>query len=338
MTRPVAVIDLPPPPPFTPRSRLAYLRYLALWESVARLPDRLARVAPRIAGDAWWRLASASRRAQVRANLRRIVPEASTEDLEDLVREAHRSYARYWVDSFRLHRMDPAQVVASSTLEGVEHADAARDSRRGGVLVTGHLGSWDVGAMFAAQRDWSMVVVAEVVEPRALFDRFVALRRGIGVEVVPLVRGAQVMRVLERHVADGALVTLLTDRDLTRRGPIVEFFGEPCRLPAGPSVLARSAGCPVMASAFLTSGDGFHGVVRPPLDLTELSIIDGMQVVANELEVLIRRDPTQWHVFVANWLVEREPHHPVIDAWRRGEDWRALARAERRAYTQGARQ
>ncbi len=333
MTRPVAVIELPPPPPLTLRSRLEYLRYLALWEAVARLPERLARTAPRVAGEAWWRFGSRARRAQVRSNLRRVVPDASRGELDDLVREAHVSYARYWVDSFRLHRMDPAAVVAASTAEGLEHADAFRDDRRGGVFVTGHLGSWDVGAMFATQRAWPMVVVAEVLEPRDLFDRFVSLRSGLGVEVVPLVRGAQVMRVLEQHVARGALVTLLTDRDLTRRGPIVEFFGEPCRLPAGPAVLARSTGCPVISGAFLTAPQGFHGVVRAPVDLAGRSIIDGMQVVADELEALVRRDPAQWHVFVPNWLVEREPRHPVVAAWRRGEDWRALARAERRAYT-----
>ncbi|MFP4312315.1 MAG: phosphatidylinositol mannoside acyltransferase, partial [Nitriliruptoraceae bacterium] len=255
---------------------------------------------------------------------------ASERDLADLVRAAYVSYARYWVDAFRLHRMDGAEVVAASTAEGLHHVDAVRDAGRGGIFATGHLGSWDVGAFFTSQRRWGMVVVAEVLEPRALFDRFVRLREEAGIGVIPLVRGGDMVTQLERRIQrDGALATLLADRDLTRKGPIVEFFGEPCRLPPGCAVLARRTGLPVHVGAFLTAGDGFHGVVQPPIEVAHLDVWEGTQAIARELERLIERFPEQWHVFVRNWLADREPDHPVVAAWRAGEEWRALARAER---------
>ncbi len=329
---------LPPPPPRSFRTRLAYWRYVALWETAARLPDGIARRIPRRAGALWLRVASPRQRQQVRANLHRVVPDASARDLNDLVRAAYESYARYWLDSFRLHRMDPAQVVASSTASGLEHVDAIRDAGAGGIFATGHLGSWDVGACYTAQRQWGMVAVAEVVQPRALFDRFVRLRQQAGIDVIPLSRGSDVLAALEaRIVGQGALATLLADRDLTRRGPIVEFFGEPCRLPAGASLLARATRRPVVAGAFLTREDGFHGVVRPPIDLSTDGVWDGTQRLAHELEHLIRLAPEQWHVFVPNWLADRQPHHPVVAAWQRGDDWRSLARAERRSFAQRTR-
>jgi phosphatidylinositol dimannoside acyltransferase len=328
--RPSASLEeLPPPPPETLRQRAVYWQYRAAWDAAAHLPDRVARRVPARVGSSWHRLASDEQRDQVRRNLTRVVPDASERELTDLVRAAYVSYARYWLDSFRLHTMDGAAVVAASTTEGLHHVDAFRDSGLGGVFATGHLGSWDVGAFFTSQRQWGMVVVAEVVEPRRLFDRFVRLRRTAGIDVIPLVRGGDMLDQLQRRVVEqGALATLLADRDLTRKGPIVEFFGEPCRLPPGSAALARRTGRPVSVGAFLTAGDGFHGVVGEPLDVAALPLYDGTQAIARDLEALIARFPDQWHVFSRNWLVDREPDHPVVGAWRRGEDWRPLARAE----------
>jgi phosphatidylinositol dimannoside acyltransferase len=328
--RSASLDDLPPPPPETVGQRAVYWQYRSVWEAAARLPDGVARRLPRRLGRQWSRFASIEQRDQVRRNLDRVTRgELSERDLDRLVRDAYVSYARYWLDSFRLHTMDGAEVVAASSAEGLEHVDAVRDSGLGGIFATGHLGSWDVGALFTSQRDWGMVVVAELVEPRRLFERFVELRRTAGIDVIPLVRGGDMLDQLERRITEeGALATLLADRDLTRKGPIVEFFGEPCRLPPGAAALARRTGRPVCVGAFVTEGDGYRGVVHAPIEVADLDLYDGTQAVAAELERLIARYPEQWHVFVRNWLADREPDHPVVGAWRRGEDWRTLARED----------
>jgi phosphatidylinositol dimannoside acyltransferase len=328
--RSASLDELPPPPPETLGQRAVYWQYRSVWEAVARLPEPLARRMPGRIGRQWHRFAAPEQRDQVRRNLDRVTGgNLSARELDRLVRDAYVGYARYWVDSFRLHTMDGEEVVAASTAEGLHHLDAVRDSGEGGVLATGHLGSWDVGAFFTSQRRWGMVVVAEVVEPRRLFDRFVDLRRTAGIDVIPLVRGGDMLDRLERRITeDGALATLLADRDLTRKGPIVEFFGEPCRLPPGTAALARRTGRTVSVGAFLTEGPGYRAVVRAPIDIAGLDLYDGTQAVAHELEALISRYPDQWHVFVRNWLVDREPDHPVAQAWQVGDDWRALARRD----------
>jgi phosphatidylinositol dimannoside acyltransferase len=317
--------DLAPAPPPTRVQRLAYARYLALWRTVEALPAPAARRLHRAVGAAWYRLAATRQRDQVARNLGRILRRPPT---RGEVREAFLSYARYWVDAFRLHRMDVTEVIRTATSVGLHHVDRVRDAGAGGILATAHLGSWDVGALWSSHRRWGMVVVAEVVEPRRLFDRFVDLRVAAGLDVIPLVRGGPMLDELERSVQRGGLATLLADRDLTRRGPIVEFFGEPCRLPPGTAALARRTGRPVATGAFLTAGDRYHGVVLDPVDVSALDVYDGTQVVAHRLEELIALEPTQWHVFVPNWLEDREPEHPVVALRRAGADWRAAARAE----------
>jgi lauroyl/myristoyl acyltransferase len=320
--------SLPPAPKASWAQRSAYLRYLTLWSTVERLPERLARRLPSVLGRAWFRVAPSAQRQQVERNLARLLAPSGRVVDARLVEAAFVSYARYWSDAFRLHVMDVDRVIAESTGTGLHHIDAVRDGGQGGILATAHLGSWDVGALWSSHRRWRMVVVAEVVEPRALFERFVGLRVQAGLDVIPLVRGGPMLDLLERSVQAGGLATLLADRDLTRRGPIVDFFGEPCRLPPGTAALARRTGRPVVTGAFLTQGDGFTGVVLDPVDISDLDVYEGTQVIAHQLERLIAHDPTQWHVFVPNWLVEREPDHPVVGVWRSGGDWRALARAE----------
>jgi hypothetical protein len=77
--------------------------------------------------------------------------------------------------------------------------------------------------------------------------------------------------------------------------------------------------------------------VLEPVDIAGLDVYDGTQVVAEQLERLIAVDATQWHVFVPNWLADREPDHPVVASWRAGEDWRALAKqAWRSSQERGA--
>ncbi len=284
-----------------------------MWEAAARLPAPVANAVPRRAGAAWYRAASTRQLDQVRRNLSRVLGHPPADELEAVVRDAYVSYARYWLDAFRLHTMSPQDVLARSTGENLEAVDELIASGNGAILATGHLGSWDIGAFFTTQRRWGMAVVAEVVEPRRLFHRFVDLRRQAGIEVFPLVRGGDMVTRLEQVVRDGGLATLLADRDLTKKGPVVEFFGEPCRLPPGPAVLARRTGRPVAVGAFLTRGDdGYHGVVHGVVDVSHRSVEDGTQVIARELEALIARAPDQWHVFVPNWLADREPDHPAL--------------------------
>ncbi len=326
--------ELPPAPPETPAQRRVYRRYRSLWRAVESLPGPVVRRLPRVAGSAWYRAASSAQREQVARNLGRILGGAPD---PRVVEEAFVSYVRYWLDAFRLHRMDVDAVVRGASSVGLHHVDRVRDSGQGGILATAHLGSWDVGAIWSSHRRWGMVVVAEVVEPRRLFERFVDLRVRSGLDVIPLVRGGPMLDELERSVARGGLATLLADRDLTRRGPIVDFFGEPCRLPPGVASLARRTGRAVATGAFLTAGDGYHGVVLDPIDIAGLDVYEGTQEVAHRLEELISLEPTQWHVFVPNWLADREPDHEIVDVWRSGGDWRAAARAEWHARAGGSR-
>ncbi|MEX2533603.1 MAG: phosphatidylinositol mannoside acyltransferase [Nitriliruptoraceae bacterium] len=309
--------------------RIVYLRYLAIWQIAAFLPGSLAKHLPPVLGWLWCRFGASTQRAQVTRNLARITPDLNDVEMQRHVKQAYVAYVRYWLDSFRLHRTNPQDLIDRVNDHGVQRILDVTADGQGAVFITGHLGSWELGAAFCSANNLRLLAVAEEVRPKQLFDRFVKLRADAGITVMALRRGADLIGPLANAMSkDGALATLLADRDLTRSGPIVSFFGEPCRLPAGPAALALRTNRPILAAAFYVTGDRYDGVVRPVITPINNDVYDVTQQVAHEIEALIRIAPEQWHVFVPNWLCEREPNHPVVAAWKAGHDWRALAKED----------
>lgn len=217
------------------------------------------------------------------------------------------NYARYWAETLRLPWVPVGDVMAGVTVEGLHHLDDALASGRGVVVAAPHLGGWEWGARYLVARGTDVTVAVEQLEPRDLFEWFVAYRRSLGVGVVPVgpSAGPAILRALEHN----HVVCLLSDRVVgPSRGIEVEFFGERTKLPAGPVTVAVRSGARVVPSAiyFGPRPDDHHIVFRPPLQLDDsagirVAVTKGTQELAGELERLIRRAPEQWHMLQPNW-------------------------------------
>jgi phosphatidylinositol dimannoside acyltransferase len=251
--------------------------------------------------------ASSERRAMIARHLRRVEPSLRGLRLRVAVQEAFDSYAHYWLESFRLPHLSAAEVERGFDVNGYEHIVDALAEGNGVILVLPHLGGWEWAGRWIAEQGHDITVVVEQVEPPELFEWFVELRQALGMNVVALGSdaGAKVMRALR----DNHVVCLLADRDLRGHGPAVRFFGETTTLPAGPATLALRTGAPILPTAVYFTGrvDGHHAWVRPPLPVerTEPRLRDDVaritQLLAEDLEILIRKAPSQWHLFQPNW-------------------------------------
>ena len=280
--------------PERPRTKAVGVAYAVAWEVVRRLPERLAFGA----ADLGARVVAARRGgpgSRIRRNLATVVaPEA----LDRAVVAAFRSYARYYVEAFRAADIDPASVDARTTTGGFEHLDAVLDEGRGAIVLLAHHGSWDMAARWAESHGYHLACVAEVLRPRRLFARFVALREAIGLEIVPLRRGADLVGRLQDVLEEDHLVGLLADRDLTGKAPVVELFGRPARVPIGPALLSLRTGVPIVPITMLhRPGLRWHVQVLEPISVVGLPLRDACQRVARGIEELIRLDPPQWHAF-----------------------------------------
>ncbi|MGH7645563.1 MAG: phosphatidylinositol mannoside acyltransferase, partial [Gemmatimonadales bacterium] len=143
---------MPPGEPPSLRTRLGARVFLTGWSLARRLPEAVVFGAADLGGRMAWTLASGLR-AGVRRNLARLVPAG---ELDEAVRQAFRSYARYWVESFRCADLDAADVDRRTTTGGFEHMDDALERGKGVIVLLAHHGSWDMAARWAEEHGYHL--------------------------------------------------------------------------------------------------------------------------------------------------------------------------------------
>ena len=287
--------------------RATYLAYRS-GSAVARaLPEAVALRAAEAAGGLL-ALAMPRRQAMLARHLGR-VHGPGTRGADADVRRALASYARYWAESFRLPGTTPERLADAMTSDGLENVEKGIAAGKGVILALPHLGGWDFGGAWLASLGYRVVAVVEAVEPPELFRWFASLRRSLGLEVVPLDRGAGPTTL--RRLKENVVLALVCDRDIGGTGVEVEFFGERTTLPGGPATLALRSGAALLPSAVYFRGNGgHHAVMETPVDTTRTgSLRDDVARVTQELarrvETLIRRAPDQWHLLQPNWPSDR---------------------------------
>jgi phosphatidylinositol dimannoside acyltransferase len=292
------------------RQRMVEWGYAAGWQVVQALPAPVAWGLFRAAADrAARRPGSGTQR--LAANLRRVVgPDVADEELGSLVRAGLRSYARYWMEAFRLPRYSREQIRRSFRLERAHLLREAVSSGTGCVAALPHAGNWDLAGAWVTGEGMALTTVAERLRPERLYQRFVAYRESLGMEILPTVGGARpTIEVLEDRLGQAHIVALLADRDLSAKGVEVEFFGGQARMPAGPALLVLRTGAPLFVVSLWYEGQLTCGQVDGPLpvpspDSGTLSIrVRALtQTIADHLAEGIAKHPADWHMLQRLWL------------------------------------
>lgn len=223
------------------RDQLTDSLYGLGWSTIKKLPEPVAvRLGRTIADIAWKRRGKGVQRLE--SNYARVVPDAGPERLAELSRAGMRSYLRYWMESFRLPAWSAERIKGGFDPKDVHYLTDGIASDRGLILALPHMANWDLaGAWVTTALETPFTTVAERLKPETLYDRFVAYREGLGMEVLPH-SGGTAFGTLARRLRDGGLVCLVAERDLSASGVEVEFFGEATRMPAGPALLAQQTG------------------------------------------------------------------------------------------------
>lgn len=306
---------------------LVSLGYRAGWATVRALPEPVVRRAFRGAADVAFRRRGPGV-VQLARNYRRVLgADAGAAELSDVVRAGLHSYARYWMETFRLPVMDLAEVAerALPTTPGLEYIDRGMQSGRGVILALPHSGNWDIAGVSMVHRFGGFSTVAERLKPESLYRRFLEFREGIGFEVLPLTGGASTTSTLRARLESGGLVCLVADRDLSRSGIPVTFFGEPTTMPAGPSMLAALTGADLLPVHLSFTADGWLQHVGPPLalpgDRLAEQVATGTQALATAFEARIAGRPADWHMLQPFWTADRRrrPHDRDDEAAAAGE-------------------
>jgi phosphatidylinositol dimannoside acyltransferase len=238
-------------------------------------------------------------------------PGTTEAEVRALGRAAMRSYLRYWMEAFRLPTWSQERVVNTFHLEQAEVMRETLATGRGVLLVLPHSGNWDHAGAWVCQTTAPITSVAERLKPESLYERFLAYRRSLGMEILPL-GSPSVAGVLAQRLRAGGVVCLLGDRDLTASGVAVRFFGHPASMPAGPASLALHTGAALMPVSLWYRADGLRGRIHPEIlppaeGSREEKVAAMTQAVADAFAEGIAEHPADWHMLQRLWRGEPEP-------------------------------
>ncbi|MFE7932127.1 phosphatidylinositol mannoside acyltransferase [Streptomyces sp. NPDC057456] len=294
------------------QERLTDALYGLGWSTVKKLPEPVAvRLGRTVADLAWKRRGKGVRRLE--SNYARVLPDASPERLAELSRAGMRSYLRYWMESFRLPTWSAERVGRGFVPKDLHHLTDGIASGRGVILALPHMANWDLaGAWVTTELRTPFTTVAERLKPETLYDRFVAYREGLGMEVLPH-SGGTAFGTLARRLRDGGLVCLVAERDLSASGVEVNFFGDTATMPAGPALLAQQTGALLLpVTLWYDDSPVMRGQVHPPVEVPrsgtraeKTSVMT--QSLADAFATGIADHPEDWHMLQRLWLADLEP-------------------------------
>ena len=290
---------------------LTYFLYSTLWRFVRTLPEKSAYLLfISLAKFSYKR--NGKRVQRLRRNYSQVRPDASNSELEELVKLGLQSGMRYWCDTFRISDWDKDKILKGVRCINDNFLFEPVANKRGVIVAVPHAGNWDhAGAVFSV-RGLKVISVAEHLKPDRLFRRFLKHRESIGLRILDLDAG--VMGELRSFLNHGELVALVADRDLSKSGIDVNFFGARARMPAGPAILALETGADLVTVFVSFRQEELVIDCAPPIKVDKgaerkAEIARVTQVMANRFEDAIRANPTSWHmqqrIFIDSDFVER---------------------------------
>jgi KDO2-lipid IV(A) lauroyltransferase len=284
-------------------NRLLYYRLAGAAAGVLPRPARLA--VARLAGRAAGRRLR-EERARVRGNLERILPGAGARALDRAVGDTFANFGACFGDFLTVNRRSPDRLgdfVAER--RGEEHLDAACAAGRGVILLTAHLGNWELGGRLLVPRlDRTCHIVLAGEQDPAL-ERYLR-REGERLRFVTRRHATSTLGLLAALRRNEA-VAMQGDRPTGERGDtLVEFFGAPAAFPIGPFVLARAAGAPVVPAYCAMGPDTLYRMrIEPAIWVKPGEEASALATMVGTLERAVRAHPTQWFNFFDVWSPPR---------------------------------
>ena len=200
--------------------------YFAAWRILRWLPENFVYARANAVADYLVKRNGKSV-ARLRSNLARTQPNITALDLDLLVYTGMRSALRYWCDTFRFPDWSKERILGTVTFNDESILMDAVAAGKGAIVTLPHCGNYDHAAAYFCARGAKIVTVAEHLKPEKLFKKFMQYRSDFGMESLPL--DGRVIPTLMQRIRSGCVIALAADRDLSRSGIDVTFFGGPAK-------------------------------------------------------------------------------------------------------------
>jgi len=241
-------------------------------------------------------------RNAVQNNLRSILPNSN--NVPVLAREVFRNFGRYLVEFFKMDKMLDEQFIKDKIqVNGTKHLDDVLKKGKGGIIITAHIGNWELGAVLLSVLGYPLMAVALPHKERPVNDLFNHQREAKGVTVVPM--NTAVRQCMEQ-LKENKLIALVADRDFSSHGIVMDILGRKMLIPKGPAMFSWKSGAPIIPVFCIRNEDGSfnmscHEPLYPPnrnVSIEEDTIVLGiMRHYVSIIEEQIRAHPSQWLLF-----------------------------------------
>ena len=255
--------------------------------------------------DLHYAFAFSDRRA-VYGNLKAIFPQLPDKKIRAIRRKMYRNFAKYLVDFFRFEKIDKPYILQNIRLENMEYFDEALSKGKGAIVLTAHLGNWELGGAVIALCGYPFWVVALPHKHKKVNEFFNNQRENKGIKVIA--SGRTAVRTCLGLLTENKMVALVGDRDFTEKGTVLDFFGKPTFFPEGPAAFALKTGaCIVPGFLIRNTDDTFILRIEKPIEVEAYSgrhrdtagVITSYKAI---IEDYIRKYPDQWYMFRRFWV------------------------------------
>jgi len=276
-----------------------YRGFKAVQSLVERLPRSWAYALAVLAARFAW-VFSPLARPRLEYNLKTACPELSPSELKHVSWLNFRNHAKAYADLMQLPRANVQAMRPLLHVEGWEHLEQARQMGKGLMVVSCHMGSYEIVSAIWSATLAPVSLFAEEVEPRALFEWYRETRARLGISVLTLGLGG--LRRVTQALKDQEMVVTAIDRDITGTGKLMPFFGRQASIPVGPAAIALRLGTPLFPVCVYRNPDDSYVAEGSPLVLGEptgdyeADEIRITQVLLRRIEGFIRKHPEQWHI------------------------------------------
>lgn len=256
-------------------------------------PESLDRWSIRI-GAAAQRLLP-GRNEMAMANVRGVFPEMSEVEARELVRKCWIHFARTSLEFLRTIDQPLDRIAQRFDITGWDHAGEATALKRGAILVTAHLGSWEFGISMVTLLEGKVTIVARALDNELLHEKILNARQRLNVEFVERRRAARALvQTLQEH---GSVILVADQAVQPREGMLVPFLGRPAWTTSAPARLSLRFGAPIVCVFCLPAGERFRLEIEPPI------IPDQLPPAERNVEALTRRIND-----IISAQIRRQPH------------------------------
>ncbi len=243
-------------------------------------------------------------RSEALAALRRSFPERSEAEVRAIVKRMYANLGMNLAELCRLDKVTDEHLRDFIRWEGEEHLRGALARGKGALVLTAHVGNWDLICAASPKFGIPLTIITKDIKNKALNDFWMKIRQRFGLRFVPAHRS---YRACLHALKDNGVVGFVLDQNMIRtEGVFVDFFGRPACTTPGLAYLSAQSGAPVVPGFMVREEGGRHRVtflppIEPPPDREPATVQRFTQQYTKIIEDKIRQHPDQWIWIHRRW-------------------------------------